>query len=182
MLRIQGLALLAAAGLALLAVLAEGSYEMGTDLITHTAALIAVLGTAVVYGTDVFCAIVLRPALASIDADALVAVTGRVHRYGDRRMPVPGVLGVVATAATAVLAAVAAHWAQAIAAAAALVLLLVWIALYTHVSAPINRQLTAAADAGQPLPNGRVLQASGTKSSALAPRCKAWHWPPYASH
>jgi hypothetical protein len=31
--------------------------------------------------------------------------------------------------------------------------------LYTQVSAPINRQLTAAADARQPLPNGRVLQA-----------------------
>jgi len=27
------------------------------------------------------------------------------------------------------------------------------------VSAPINRQLTAAADAGQTLPNGRALQA-----------------------
>ena len=57
--------------------------------ITRSAALIAVLGTAVVYGTDVFCAIVLRPALASVDDRALVAVTGRVHRYGDRRMPVP---------------------------------------------------------------------------------------------
>ena len=30
-------------------------------------ALIAVLGTAVVYGTDVFCAMVQRPALARID-------------------------------------------------------------------------------------------------------------------
>ncbi len=132
---------------------------MAWDLITRAAALIAVLGTAVVYGTDVFCAIVLRPALASVDDRALVAVTGSVHRYGDRRMPVPGVLGILATAATAVLATVAAHWAQAIAAAAALVLLLVWIVLYTKVSAPINRQLTAAADAGRQLPNGRVLQA-----------------------
>jgi Domain of unknown function (DUF1772) len=132
---------------------------MALDLITGAAALIAVLGTAVVYGTDVFCAIVLRPALALVDDRALVAVTGSVHRYGDRRMPVPGVLGVLATAATAVLAAVATHWAQAIAAAAALILLLVWIVLYTQVSAPINRQLTAAADARQPLPNGRVLQA-----------------------
>ena len=132
---------------------------MVLDLITRSAALIAVLGTAVVYGTDVFCAIVLRPALASVDDRALVTVTGSVHRYGDRRMPVPGVLGVLATAATTVLAAVTAHWAQAIAAAAALILLLVWIALYTQVSAPINRQLTAAADTGQLLPNGRVLQA-----------------------
>jgi hypothetical protein len=132
---------------------------MAWDLITRAAALIAVLGTAVVYGTDVFCAIVLRPALALVDDRALVSVTGSVHRYGDRRMPVPGVLGILATAATAVLATVAAHWAQAITAAAALVLLLVWIVLYTQVSAPINRQLTAAADAGRQLPNGRVLQA-----------------------
>ena len=57
-------------------------------------ALIAVLGTAVVYGTDVFCAMVQRPALAHVDDRALVAVMGNVHRYGDRRMPVPGVLGI----------------------------------------------------------------------------------------
>ena len=40
------------------------------------AALIGVLGTAVVYGTDVFCAMVQRPALAHIDDGALVAVMG----------------------------------------------------------------------------------------------------------
>jgi hypothetical protein len=143
----------------LLAVPPEGSYEMALELITRGAALVAVLGTAVVYGTDVFCAIVLRPALAVVDDRALVAVMGSVHRYGDRRMPVPGVLGVVATAASAVLATVAAHRPQAIAAGVALVLLLVWLVLYTRVSAPINRQLTAAADAGKSLSNARVLQA-----------------------
>jgi hypothetical protein len=132
---------------------------MVLDVITRAAALIAVLATAVVYGTDVFCAIVLRPALALVDDDALVVVTGRVHQYGDRRMPVPGVLGVVATATSAVLATVAAHRAQAIAAGVALILLLVWLALYVKVSAPINRRLTAAADVSQPLPNGRALQA-----------------------
>jgi hypothetical protein len=132
---------------------------MNLDDITRAAALVAVLGTAVVYGTDVFCAMVMRPALASVDKDALVAVMGRVHRYGDRRMPVPGVLGVVATAASAALAAVTAHWAQAIAAGAALVLLVVWLVLYTQISAPINRQMTAATDTGRTLPNGLALQA-----------------------
>jgi hypothetical protein len=130
---------------------------MTIDL-TRLAALIAVLGIAVVYGTDVFCAIVLRPALASVDDDALVAVTGNVHRYGDRRMPVPGVLGFFAAAVSAVLAALTAHWTQAIAAGAALLVLSIWLVLYTQVSAPINRQLTAAADTKQPLPNGRALQ------------------------
>jgi hypothetical protein len=132
---------------------------MVLDTITRAAALIAVLGTAVVYGTDVFAAIVLRPALALVDDRALVAVMGSVHRYGDRRMPVPGVLGIVATATSAVLATVGAHWAQAIVAGTALVLLLVWIGLYTQVSAPINRQLTAAAEDSVALPNRRALQA-----------------------
>jgi hypothetical protein len=132
---------------------------MAMEDVTRAAALIAVLGTAVVYGTDVFCAIVLRPALASVDDDALVALTGNVHRYGDRRMPVPGVLGLVAAAVSAAGAALSAHWTQTIAAGAALVLLLIWIVLCTRLSAPINRQLTAAAGAGRVLPNGRALQA-----------------------
>jgi hypothetical protein len=132
---------------------------MTFDLFIRLAAALAVLGTAVVYGTDVFCALVLRPALARVDDRALVAVIGNVHRYGDRRMPLPGVLGIVAAAGTAVLAAVASHWTQAIASGVALALLLVWLVLYTRVSAPINRQLTAAADAGDALPNGRALQA-----------------------
>ena len=155
---------------------------MDLDLITRAAALIAVLGTAVVYGTDVFCAMVMRPALASVGDDVLVAVMGHVHRYGDRRMPVPGVLGIVAAATSAVLATVAEHWVQAIAAGAALVALLVWLVLYTRVSAPINRQLTAAADAGRRLPNGRALQAkwdsiidarAGLQGLAVASLCVA---------
>jgi hypothetical protein len=126
----------------------------------NVAALIAVLGTGVVYGTDVFCAMVLRPALARVDDAALVAVTGYVHRYGDRRMPIPGVLGIVAAAASAALAAVAGRSTAAVLAGIALALLLVWLALYLRVSAPINRQLTAAAEAGDVPANALALQAS----------------------
>ncbi len=61
--------------------------------LARVAALIGVLGTAVVFGTNVFCAMVHRPALALVDDGALVAVMGYVHRYGDRRMPFPGVVG-----------------------------------------------------------------------------------------
>jgi hypothetical protein len=132
---------------------------MNVDEFARAAALMALLGTAVVYGTDVFCAIVLRPALASVSDAAMVAVMGSVHRFGDRRMPVPGVLGVLAAAASAVLAAVAGQWAQAVAAGTALAALLIWLALYLGVSAPVNRQLTAAADANRELPTGRALQA-----------------------
>ena len=131
---------------------------MGVDSAMQATALLALMGTAVVYGTDVFCAIVLRPALETVDDRALVTVMGSVHRYGDRRMRVPGVLGLAATAATALLAAIGGHWVQATAAGAALVVLVVWTVLYTRASAPINRRLTAAADVGDSLPNGRALQ------------------------
>jgi len=124
------------------------------------AALIAVLGTAVVYGTDVFCAMVQRPALALIDDGALVAVMGNVHRYGDRRMPLPFAVGMIAAAASAVIAAAAGRWTTAIMAATAVALLLVWLVLYLRVSAPINRQLTAAAQAGDVPANARALQAN----------------------
>lgn len=132
---------------------------MSIDLFTRVAALVTVLATGVVYGTDVFCAMVMRPALARIDDAALVTVMGYVHRYGDRRMPVPGVLGVVAAAACVVAAAANAQWLQVAAAGTGLAALLIWLLLYTRISAPINRQLTVAAEAGQTLPNGRALQA-----------------------
>jgi hypothetical protein len=124
------------------------------------AALIAVLGTGVVYGTDVFCAMVLRPSLARLDDAALVAVTGYVHRYGDRRMPIPGVLGIIAAAASVALAAAAGRWTTAVLAGTALALLLVWLVVYLRVSKPINQQLTAATEAGDVPANARALQAS----------------------
>src|ERR1700726_776387 len=96
-------------------------------MIAKLFALVAVLGTGVVYGTDVFCALVQRPALARIDDRALLAVMGNIHRYGDRRMPVPGVLGLVAAALRAVFAATPGRWTQAIAAGVAVGLLVLWL-------------------------------------------------------
>jgi uncharacterized membrane protein len=124
------------------------------------AVVVAVLGVAVVFGTDVFCALVMRPALARVDDAALTAVMGNVHRYGDRRMPVPGVLGLVGAAAATVAAFVSGHVAASLTAGVALVLLVVWLVLYTRVSAPINRVLTAAVDRGETLTDARALQAS----------------------
>lgn len=120
--------------------------------------MIAVLAGAVVYGTDVFCAVVQRPALARVDDRALVAVMGNVHLYGDRRMPVPGALSIVAAALTVALAGLSGRWIAAGAAVSAVGLLLMWLVLYVRVSAPINRRLTAAAETGEVPANARVLQ------------------------
>ncbi|MCV7419854.1 DUF1772 domain-containing protein [Mycobacterium yunnanensis] len=131
---------------------------MDSERLIHAAALATVLATGVVYGTDVFCAMVLRPALARVDDQTLVAVTGQIHFFGDRRMPIPGVLGIVAAAVSVAAATWAGHDWQAVAAGVALAALLSWLLIYARVSAPINKQLTAAAKDGRQLPNGRALQ------------------------
>ena len=69
-------------------------------LAAHLAALIAVLSTGVVDGTDVFCAVVQRPALPRVDDATLTAVMGNVHRFADRRLPAPGILGLIAAGST----------------------------------------------------------------------------------
>ncbi|HKE66736.1 MAG TPA: anthrone oxygenase family protein [Micromonosporaceae bacterium] len=127
-------------------------------LLAQLAALVAILSTGVVYGTDVFCALVQRPALARVDDETLTAVMGNVHRYGDRRMPAPGILGVIASAVACVIAAVAGHPAQSATAGVAVLLLVGWVVLYLRISAPINRTLTAAADAHETPANARALQ------------------------
>jgi hypothetical protein len=81
-----------------------------------------------------------------------------IHRYGDRRMPVPGVLGILAGAISAALAAVSGRWLQAGAAGLAVGLLLVWLVIYLRVSAPINRQLVAAVDHSGVAVDARGLQ------------------------
>ena len=126
-------------------------------LLAQLAALLAIVSTGIVYGTDAFCALVQRPALARVDDSALTAVMGNVHRYGDRRMPVPAIIGIIAAAAAA-LAAVAGQTAQSVAAGAAFVLWVGWMVLYLRISAPINRTFTAAADNHETPANARALQ------------------------
>ena len=127
-------------------------------LLARLSALLAILSTGIVYGTDAFCALVLRSALARVDDATLTATMGNVHRFADRRMPAPGILGIVAALAASVLAAAAGHPAESATAGAAFLLLLVWVLLYLRISAPINRRLTAAADAHETPANARILQ------------------------
>jgi hypothetical protein len=83
---------------------------------------------------------------------------GNVHRFGDQRLPVPGILGIIAAAAASVLAALAGRPIASAAAGAALAVLIVWVLLYLRISAPINRSLTAAADTHETPANARELQ------------------------
>jgi hypothetical protein len=119
---------------------------------------LSLVATAVIYGTDVFSALVLRPAMAAVDDATLTQAAGRVHEYGDRRLPLPGVIGIVGAALSALLAGLARGPAAAALAGAALVVLLAWLALYARVAAPVNRRLTAAARTRVTPPDARALQ------------------------
>jgi hypothetical protein len=57
-----------------------------------------------------------------------------------------------------VLAAAAGHPARSATAGAAFLLPAVWVLLHLRISAPVNRELTAAADAHQTPANARALQ------------------------
>ena len=123
-----------------------------------TAALTGVLAAGIIYGTDVFCALVQRPALARLDDATMAAVMGRVHQYGDRRLPAPGVIGILAAATATAAATISGSAASATAAGIALIATLIWLGLYRRVAAPINQALTAAAIAHVTPGNARALQ------------------------
>jgi hypothetical protein len=117
--------------------------------------VISVLAGGVIYGTDVFCAIVLRPALDVVDDRTLVSTIGRVHDFGDRRLRVPGVAGLVTAVAGTVVTASAEHFRASIAGAVALA---TWLFIYVRISAPINARLKVAAQRGETPPDARRLQ------------------------
>ncbi|WP_330181568.1 DUF1772 domain-containing protein [Nocardia sp. NBC_01503] len=114
--------------------------------------------TAVVYGTDFFCALVLRTALARIDDRALAATTGRIHEVADKRMPIPGAVGVVAAVLAAALAFLDGAVTAGLLAALAVVVLAVWLGIYARISAPINKELTTAVLADRVPGNVREMQ------------------------
>jgi hypothetical protein len=119
---------------------------------------LAALASAVVYGTDMFSALVLRPALAALDDSTLTQAAGRIHQYADQRMPVPGAASMLAAATSTLAAGLAGHPLQATLTGAALAALLAWLLLYARIAAPINRKLTRAAAASQTPKDARTMQ------------------------
>jgi len=136
------------------------------DRLASAAAFTGLLAAGIIYGTDVFCAFVQRPALTQLDDATMAVVMGRVHQSGDRRLPVPGVIGILA-AVTATAAGVVAGGSPTRAAAAGLAIaaMLAWLGLHLRIAAPINRTLTKAAVAHVTPGNARALQSRWTASS-----------------
>ncbi|WP_139415522.1 DUF1772 domain-containing protein [Agromyces laixinhei] len=128
------------------------------DIIIPIAAILAILGVAVIFGADVLAAVVLRPVYAGVDERTLVQVVGRGHHFGDRRLPIAGILGVVFTVITAILAFLGSMPVPGVLAGTALLLLVIWLILFTRISKPINARLSAAALADEVPADARELQ------------------------
>ena len=121
----------------------------------QVATTLALLGAGVIYGTDVFGALVLVPAAARARDASVADLLGWVHDFGDRRLPAPGMVGLLGSVASAWLAPSSLTRALALVAAG---LQAAWLVIYATVSAPLNRRLRAAAHAGETPPATRVWQ------------------------
>ena len=104
----------------------------------------------------------------TLDGATVAAVMGRVHQYGDRRLPIPGAIGILAAVITTVARIISGSPAGVITAGIALLATLAWLGLYLRVAAPVNRALTAAAIAHVTPANSRSLQSRW--DSIIAPR------------
>ncbi|NKY28913.1 hypothetical protein [Nocardia gamkensis] len=118
----------------------------------------AVLSNAIVYGTDVSVAVITRSVYRKLDDAAVTVSAGWGHYYGDKRMPVVGVVGVVSAVLTLLIALVTGQIGAAIAAGITVAALFTWLAFYVRIAKPINSQQTAAARSGIIPANARALQ------------------------
>jgi uncharacterized membrane protein len=112
------------------------------DILAAATTLIAILSAAIIYGTDLFCALIVRPAATDAADTSIADLLGRVHEYGDRRLPIPGAVSIITTG---LAAATSDNTPARIGGATALAALLVWLAIYLRISAPINKKLRTAA-------------------------------------
>jgi hypothetical protein len=133
------------------------------NYLIEVASLIGIFTTAIVLGTDMFFFTVGRFALRRASPSGATEVMGFMHLFGDRRMPVWGVLAILSNACLAVFSE---HGHRATYLASVLLLVLFALA-YGRLSKPINRLQTEAAQTGRTLNDARSLQASWDRSLLL---------------
>lgn len=118
--------------------------------------LTGLLSAGVIYGTDMFFAVVARPALARTSEAALTETMGRLHEVGDARMPLFGAAALLSTLALVFTTGLGSP--PSLFAGLALIGLATQLTAYLRVAQPVNRAQTAAAQQGITPPAARALQ------------------------
>ncbi len=116
---------------------------MITIFISRMLLTIAILAAGVIYGTDMFYAIVSRKAAALSKDSSIADLVGHTHFVADKRMPFFGITSLVCTALLTIISYRngTASWYSGL----ALVMLLTHLALYLAVAKPINMKMSEAA-------------------------------------
>jgi hypothetical protein len=116
----------------------------------------AIVATAVVFGTDVFFALVGKKAAAKSKDTSIADLMGNFHETADARMPVIGITAMVTTLLQVAFAGLYnIHGKLALIALAALLLHLI---IYFIVSKPVNNTMVEGVKFGRIVSNIRQLQ------------------------
>jgi hypothetical protein len=126
-------------------------------------ALVGILSTAVVLGTDVFFLTCVRPALKLASSSAGTEVMGFIHMIADARMPIWVVAAILCNVLLAVFSRSEQRWFYL----ASLLMLILFVVAYLRLSKPINKIQTQAAKTGASLSNARELQARWDRSLTI---------------
>ncbi|MBE9463706.1 DUF1772 domain-containing protein [Dyadobacter subterraneus] len=116
----------------------------------------SIVATAVVFGTDVFFALVGKKAAAKSKDPSLADLMGHFHEVADARMPVIGITAIVTTLLQVILHDIYTLNGQL--AAVSFTALLVHLGIYFAVSKPINNIMVQGVRFGRIIANIRQLQ------------------------
>lgn len=124
--------------------------------IIHAVNGIAILSTGIVFGTDMFYALVGKKAAANSKKNSIEDLLGHTHAIADKCMPVIGATSVITTVALIIIYGFKTFegWLAIIALAG----LLTQLIIYIRISQPINKILSEGALSGRVVSNVRQLQ------------------------
>ncbi|GAA4918942.1 hypothetical protein [Mucilaginibacter defluvii] len=111
-------------------------------LVNQILAMLAMLATGVVYGTDVFHAIVVKKAATLSSDQAIADLIGHTHLIAGKKMPI---IGATAILSSLILTAINYNTDIAIFFALTLIALISHVTIYIKIAKPINDRMSQAA-------------------------------------
>lgn len=136
-----------------------------STLLMHILNGVAIVATAVVFGTDVFFALVGKKAAAKSKDGSIADLMGHFHEVADARMPFFGATAILASLLQLIIAGL--HNTQGQLAGLALLALLVHLIVYLSVAKPVNNIMVDAIKFGRLVNNIRELQLRWDKVISL---------------
>lgn len=129
---------------------------MNVTIASQVFLIIAILTTGIIYGTDMFHALVVKKAASLSQDNSITDLIGRTHLIADKRMPVIGITSLATTVICLIL-----NFENTFTAAllgAALFMLLSHLYLYITIAKPVNKEISDAAVKNITPGNIRALQ------------------------